>query len=50
MSEKKQYFGKYRGAVINNIDPMQTGKKGEFKQNFTLTRNGLVSITPGVLV
>jgi hypothetical protein len=27
-----------------------TLKKGEFKQNFTLTRNGLVSITPGVLV
>ncbi len=25
MSEKK-YFGKYRGTVINNIDPMQTGR------------------------
>lgn len=26
MSEKKQYFGKYRGTVISNIDPMQTGR------------------------
>lgn len=26
MSEKKQYFGKYRGTVINNLDPMQTGR------------------------
>lgn len=23
---KRQYFGKYRGSVINNIDPMQIGR------------------------
>ena len=23
---KKQYFGKYRGTVVNNIDPMQQGR------------------------
>ena len=22
----KQYFGKYRGVVLNNIDPMMTGR------------------------
>jgi hypothetical protein len=26
MSEPKKYFGKYRGTVINNIDPMQIGR------------------------
>jgi uncharacterized protein involved in type VI secretion and phage assembly len=25
-SEKKKYFGKYRGTVINNVDPMQMGR------------------------
>jgi uncharacterized protein involved in type VI secretion and phage assembly len=24
--EIKQYYGKYRGTVINNVDPMQTGR------------------------
>ena len=26
MSETKQYFGKYRGTVVNNVDPMQMGR------------------------
>lgn len=26
MSEQKKYFGKYRGTVVNNIDPMQIGR------------------------
>ena len=26
MSEIKRYYGKYRGTVINNIDPMQIGR------------------------
>lgn len=26
MSNKQKYFGKYRGMVINNIDPMQMGR------------------------
>jgi len=26
MSEAKKYYGKYRGTVINNIDPMQIGR------------------------
>jgi uncharacterized protein involved in type VI secretion and phage assembly len=26
MSSEKKYFGKYRGTVINNIDPMQIGR------------------------
>ena len=26
MSEIKKYFGKYRGTVINNVDPMQIGR------------------------
>jgi uncharacterized protein involved in type VI secretion and phage assembly len=26
MSEKQRFFGKYRGMVINNVDPMQTGR------------------------
>ncbi|WP_018078756.1 phage baseplate assembly protein V [Thiobacillus denitrificans] len=26
MSEAKKYFGKYRGTVINNLDPMQIGR------------------------
>lgn len=26
MAQSKQFFGKYRGAVINNIDPMQIGR------------------------
>jgi hypothetical protein len=26
MSEGKQFFGKYRGTVINNVDPMQMGR------------------------
>jgi uncharacterized protein involved in type VI secretion and phage assembly len=26
MSEIKKYYGKYRGTVINNIDPMQIGR------------------------
>lgn len=26
MSENKQFFGKYRGTVINNVDPMQMGR------------------------
>jgi len=26
MSEKKRFLGKYRGSVINNVDPMQIGR------------------------
>jgi uncharacterized protein involved in type VI secretion and phage assembly len=26
MSGKKKFFGKYRGMVLNNIDPLQTGR------------------------
>ena len=26
MSEAKKYYGKYRGTVINNVDPMQIGR------------------------
>ncbi|MEW6734490.1 MAG: phage baseplate assembly protein V [Acidobacteriota bacterium] len=26
MSETKKFFGKYRGTVINNVDPMQIGR------------------------
>jgi hypothetical protein len=26
MSEPKRYFGKYRGTVLNNVDPMQIGR------------------------
>ena len=26
MSDEQKYFGKYRGMVINNIDPMQMGR------------------------
>lgn len=26
MSEKKRFVGKYRGTVINNVDPMQIGR------------------------
>ncbi|SFF76454.1 hypothetical protein SAMN05518801_101344 [Novosphingobium sp. CF614] len=26
MTETRRYYGKYRGTVINNIDPMQTGR------------------------
>lgn len=26
MADKQKYFGKYRGTVINNIDPMQMGR------------------------
>jgi uncharacterized protein involved in type VI secretion and phage assembly len=26
MSTKQKYFGKYRGTVINNVDPMQIGR------------------------
>lgn len=26
MSAKQKYFGKYRGTVVNNIDPMQIGR------------------------
>ena len=26
MSERRQYFGKYRGSVLNNVDPMQIGR------------------------
>jgi len=26
MSEKKRFYGKYRGTVINNVDPMQQGR------------------------
>jgi Type VI secretion system/phage-baseplate injector OB domain len=26
MSPKQKYFGKYRGTVVNNVDPMQIGR------------------------
>lgn len=26
MTEKKRFFGKYRGTVINNVDPMNQGR------------------------
>lgn len=26
MSNNQQYFGKYRGTVVNNVDPMQIGR------------------------
>lgn len=26
MSDGKKYFGKYRGTVLNNVDPMQMGR------------------------
>ena len=26
MSETKKFFGKYRGTVVNNVDPMQIGR------------------------
>ncbi|HSU13661.1 phage baseplate assembly protein V [Longimicrobium sp.] len=26
MTEKKRFYGKYRGTVINNVDPMQQGR------------------------
>lgn len=26
MSDKQKFFGKYRGTVVNNIDPMQMGR------------------------
>jgi len=26
MAEPNKYYGKYRGTVVNNIDPMQTGR------------------------
>jgi uncharacterized protein involved in type VI secretion and phage assembly len=26
MSEAKKYFGKFRGTVVNNVDPMQIGR------------------------
>lgn len=26
MSNSKKYFGKYRGTVVNNVDPLQTGR------------------------
>jgi hypothetical protein len=26
MSEAKKFFGKYRGTVVNNVDPMQIGR------------------------
>lgn len=26
MSEAQKFFGKYRGMVINNVDPLQTGR------------------------
>ena len=25
-SEKKKYYGKYRGTVVNNVDPLQIGR------------------------
>lgn len=25
-SDKKKYYGKYRGTVVNNVDPMQIGR------------------------
>ena len=26
MSERRQYFGKFRGSVLSNVDPMQMGR------------------------
>ena len=26
MNEAKKYYGKYRGTVVNNIDPLQIGR------------------------
>jgi len=26
MNEEKKFFGKYRGTVVNNVDPMQIGR------------------------
>jgi hypothetical protein len=26
MTEQGKYYGKYRGVVVNNIDPMQIGR------------------------
>ena len=26
MREKRKYFGKYRGTVVNNVDPLQMGR------------------------
>jgi hypothetical protein len=26
MSDEGKYFGKYRGVVLNNVDPMQMGR------------------------
>ena len=26
MSDAQKYYGKYRGTVLNNIDPMQMGR------------------------
>jgi uncharacterized protein involved in type VI secretion and phage assembly len=26
MNERRRYFGKYRGVVLNNVDPMQSGR------------------------
>ena len=26
MSDKQRYYGKYRGSVLNNVDPMQLGR------------------------
>jgi hypothetical protein len=26
MSERHKYYGKYRGVVVNNVDPMQIGR------------------------
>ena len=26
MSEDQRYYGKYRGTVLNNVDPMQQGR------------------------
>ena len=26
MSQEEKYFGKYRGTVVNNVDPLQIGR------------------------
>lgn len=26
MNERKEYFGKFRGSVVNNVDPLQQGR------------------------
>ena len=26
MSERQKFYGKYRGMVLNNIDPLQLGR------------------------